>query len=102
MKKLKVRIRNEFGNIVDLKTISGAKFFFEYEGGRTLTKSNFKITDAEAGEGEIELSDFEISGLKEGVSSFTAQVFIDDDILVVEFSKGIKVEVDKEGVKAIL
>ena len=96
MKKLKLKLSNEHGNPLNFNLVDGVKFYFEYENGRTLEKNNFKCTDLENGLGELELTDFEIQGLKVGRSSFTAQVFAGDEILTLEFIKGLEVTIESE------
>jgi hypothetical protein len=96
VKKLKLKLSNEHGNPLDFNRVDGIKFFFQYENGRTLEKNNFKCTDLENACGEIELSDFEIQGLKVGVSNFTAQAFMGEEILILEFTKGLEVAVENE------
>jgi hypothetical protein len=96
VKKLKLKLCNEFGNVLNLNNVDGVKLFFEYENGKTLEKNSFRVTDIAGGLGEVELTDFEIQGLKVGKSNFTAQIFMGDDILIMEFTKGLDVTIDND------
>lgn len=98
---MKLRVLNEFGSPLNLQGCDGIKVRLPYENGEVLEKSNAEILDYEKGHFKIELSDFEIQGLKSGTGqSFFGELRFGSDIYKVEFRKGLNV-VQKDNRKAL-
>lgn len=85
-----------------LKRASDFVAFLPYEDGRFLEKSNVKIDPDNEGKGSIELSQFELQGLKVGKSeTFTLKFKIDGEIKNVVFYRALDIRVNDEGRKFI-
>lgn len=100
--KLKFKILNEYGLKEPLQKVAAGKFFFPYENGEVLTKSNMVIDDMENSIVSIDLSDFEVQGLKaERDQTVSANLFDEDgNTIHVVFHKGLQVEM-KDGRKVL-
>ena len=59
MKKIKVKILNEFGSPLNLKAVQSLLFKFPYMGNRILEKRNATVIDADEAIVEIEFDEFE-------------------------------------------
>ena len=93
MKKLKVKILNEFGHALNLKQATAIVFLFPYMGDRVLEKRNANIIDADEAIVEVELSDFDVQGLNVAdEQNFKAQVSIGGIEHTVLFAKGLNVK----------
>lgn len=89
---MKLQIFNEFGSPLNLQGCDSIKFKFPYENGEVLEKSNVEILDFQKGTINIDLSDFEIQGLKTGEKqNFYADIVIGRTKFTVEFTKGLSV-----------
>lgn len=89
---MKLQIFNEFGSPLNLQGVDSIKFKFPYENGEVLEKNNVEILDFTKGTVKIELSDFEIQGLKTGEKqNFYADIVIGRTKYTVEFTKGLNV-----------
>ena len=89
---MKLQIFNEFGSPLNLQGADSIKFRFPYENGEVLEKNNAEILDFQKGTVKIELSDFEIQGLKTGEKqNFYADIVIGRKKFTVEFTKGLNV-----------
>lgn len=98
---MKLRILNEFGVPLNLAGVSHIKVQFPHEAGKALEKNNAKVLDKDLGTIEVELSDFEIQGLKVGKEqNILGEVLVDNVVHHVLWSKGLDVEME-DGRKVI-
>lgn len=89
---MKLQIINEFGSPLNLQGCNSIKFRFPYDNGEVLEKNNAEIIDFAQGTIKIDLSDFEIQGLKTGENqNFFAEVLIGKTKYTVQFTKGLSV-----------
>ena len=94
---MKLKIKNEFGMPLDLHKCDAITIKFPYMGERVLEKRSVSILDMEKGIVEVELTDFDIQGLNEGLNqNFKGEITIGDEIVHVLFAKGLNVEIKNE------
>lgn len=94
---MKLRILNQFGNLLPLESADSIKFQFPYENGHVLEKTNAKVVTGRNYNCEIELDDFEIQGLAIGEKqNFLAEVKFGDEIHHVLFQKALNIELKND------
>jgi hypothetical protein len=87
--KKKLKILSEYKTALPLFQAKQVKVLLNYEDGRVLEKNNVDIIDKENGSIEIVISDFELQGLKLGVSDFYCSVYMNNgDHFKVKFAGG--------------
>lgn len=99
--KLKLRLTNEFGVPLNITAMDSIKVMFPYLENKTLEKNKFDIVDASQGIIAVELSDFELDGLNEGMKqTFWAYVIQGDEAWKFAFKNGLNVV--KEGERKVI
>jgi hypothetical protein len=94
---MKVRLRNEFGIPINLLKANQITLYFQRDDGGMLGKKDFSVVDAQNGVLEFTLTDFEVQALKTGKhQDFFAKVVVGDEVLTIEFSKGLDVVIKDE------
>lgn len=94
---MKLKILSEFGTPLNLRACDGITVKFPYMGNRILEKTTVDILDYDRGIVKVELTDFEIQGLNEGIGqNFKAEVKLGGDVYTVLFAKGLNVELKDE------
>lgn len=97
MLKKKFKILSEFKTPLPLGKVEGIKFIFPHENGRTLEKTTVSIIDVENGIVEIELTDFDIQGMKVGLDqNILAEVITYDEKFTVLFPKSLNINIAGE------
>jgi hypothetical protein len=92
MPKKRFKILTEFKTSMPLGKVEVIKFIFPHENGRTLEKTTVNILDFQTGVIEVELSDFDIQGLRVGLDqNIIAELLTYDEKLTVLFSKALNV-----------
>jgi hypothetical protein len=92
---MKLKIINEFGTPLNLQGVDRITVQFPHENGRALEKNNAKVINGADGKIEVELTDFEIQGLKVGLGqNILGEVVIGDMTLHVLWRKGLNVELN--------
>lgn len=87
---MKIRFKNEFGLPMNLLAVDQVTLHFEREDGTFLVKRDMNMLDAQRGEVEFNLSDFELQALKCGPEQdFFAKVVVGDEQLTLRFAKGL-------------
>lgn len=100
---MKLRILNEHRFPFNLNGCDSIKIFFQYDNGHMLEKKSVKIVDANDGKIEVELSDFEIQGLKVGrQQTFRGELTFKDTVYHVVFAKGLNIELINERKSIVL
>jgi hypothetical protein len=103
---MKLKIVDAFGNGIPLKNPEEIVISYPYMRNQILEKSLsrgwVKILSDKDGEIEVNLSEFEIDGLNEGVNqSFSGKIIKGDTTLTVFFERGLNVILNEEGKKQI-
>lgn len=94
---MKLRILNEQRFPLNLNGCDGIKILFQYENGHTLEKKSVNIINKDEGKIQVELSDFEIQGLKVGDGqTFRGELVFGETTFHVVFSKALNVELVNE------
>lgn len=94
---MKLQIKNEFGNPLNLQGCDGIKVILPYENGEVLEKSKVKILDLDNGKIQVDIDDFEVQGLKVGpAQTFKAEAIFGDEVYHIVFVKGLNVELKNE------
>ena len=87
---MKIRFKNEFGGPMNLLQADQITLHFEREDGTFLVKRDMTILDAQRGEVEFKLNDFELQALKNGMDQdFFGKVLVGDECLTLRFAKGL-------------
>jgi len=87
---MKIRFKNEFGIPMNLLLAEQITLHFERDDGTFLVKRDMDITDAQRGEVEFKLTDFELQALKVADGQdFFGKVLVDGHILTLRFAKGL-------------
>lgn len=97
MESLKLRLLNKFGNPDSLETPVEIEVHFPYETSDALVKrmsnGHVKVLSNDRGELSVDLSDFEVQGLKTGpAQSFLIKVFTQGKIKTGTFTRCLNVE----------
>lgn len=93
MLKKRFKILTEFKTPFSLGKAEFIKFMFPHENGRTLEKNSVTIVDTENGIVEVELSDFDVQGLKVGEKqNILCEITTYDEKFTVLFSKALTVD----------
>lgn len=102
MLKKKLKILSEFKTPLPLFNADRVKVLLPYEDGRVLEKNSVAIYDAESGMIELTLSDFELQGLKVGLNSFLAKIYMKDGMMyTVSFANGLNIQVDEKSERKV-
>lgn len=93
--KKKFKILTKFKTAQPLMQADKIVFYFEYHDGRILEKSNCTVLDSENGLVEVEITDFELQGLKAGENqNCKCKIFMQNmDVLDVLFSKAYSINI---------
>ena len=93
MLKKKFKILTEFKTPFALGKVEFIKFIFPHENGRALEKNTVNIVDTENGIVEVELSDFDVQGLRVGEKqNIICELTTYDETFTVLFSKALTVQ----------
>ena len=94
---MKLRVLNQFGNLLALEAADSIKFQFSYENGHVLEKTNAKAVTGKNYNCELDLDDFEIQGLPVGEKqNFLAEIVFGDDVHHVLFQKALNIGLDND------
>ena len=94
---MKLQANNKYGFPLNLQGCEAIKVIFQYENGEMLEKNKIDIVDIEKGQFKVELSDFEIQGLKVGEKqNIYAKIYFQDMTYHVMFPKGLTVGIKDE------
>ena len=93
--KKKFKILTKFKTPQPLMQAEKITFYFEYNDGRVLEKSSVEVLDHETGLVEVEITDFELQGMKVGSEqNCKCKIFMQNmDVLTVLFSKAYTIDV---------
>ena len=92
--KRKFQILNEYKSPLPLMGAEKIIFHFDTDGVGPMEKSSVEILDHAKGIVEVELSDFEIQGLSEGINDCGCKILMQNaDEYTVLFSKAISVQI---------
>ena len=93
MLKKRFKVLTEFKTPFSLGKAEFIKFIFPHENGRSFEKNTATIVDSENGLVEVELSDFDIQGLKVGEKqNILCEITTIDEKFTVLFSKALTIE----------
>lgn len=92
MLKKRFKILTEFKTPFALGKVEFIKFLFPHENGRVLEKNSVDIVDLEQGIVEVQLSDFDIQGMKVGdKQNILCEITTYDEKFTVLFSKALTI-----------